>query len=573
MENILQGTGVVPGIAIGRVKAVSADLTAALDSYAAGGRDEEEAGFTSALAAADAELGRLAAQARQKGQTGQAEIMEAHQVMAADPELLANIRAKIRQGVPAPSAVMAAADEFAAVFSAMDNPYFKERAADLRDIGRRIAGVLTGRQTPDFGSGPVVLCAEEIEPSLAAAMPEGQVVGIVLGQGSKTSHTVIIAKAQGIPAVTGLGAQAAVLPEGAVVIVDGYSGRVVVNPSANTLAEAQKKLAAEQELHSQDVMLAALSAVTQDGRSVQLAANIGSPADMAAALKQGCEGVGLFRSEFLFMGREQPPDEEEQFRAYREVIERCGGKLCIIRTMDIGGDKPLPYLAIDREDNPFLGFRAIRISLARPELFLVQLKAILRAAVYGKAAIMLPMVISRTEIRQAREFLIRAAAELEREGKAYTADVELGIMIETPAAAVMAPELAEECDFFSIGTNDLVQYTLAVDRGNTAVSGLYNHFHPAVLRLIESIIKAGHARNIWVGICGEMAGDPLAVPLLVAMGIDELSMSAPVIPRVKTVIRQLTLTDAAAVLDQALSQREPQAIQVLMEKFSTACKR
>ena len=573
MENILQGTGVVPGIAIGRVKAVSADLTAALDSYAAGGRDEEEAGFTSALAAADAELGRLAAQARQKGQTGQAEIMEAHQVMAADPELLANIRAKIRQGVPAPSAVMAAADEFAAVFSAMDNPYFKERAADLRDIGRRIAGVLTGRQTPDFGSGPVVLCAEEIEPSLAAAMPEGQVVGIVLGQGSKTSHTVIIAKAQGIPAVTGLGAQAAVLPEGAVVIVDGYSGRVVVNPSANTLAEAQKKLAAEQELHSQDVMLAALSAVTQDGRSVQLAANIGSPADMAAALKQGCEGVGLFRSEFLFMGREQPPDEEEQFRAYREVIERCGGKLCIIRTMDIGGDKPLPYLAIDREDNPFLGFRAIRISLARPELFLVQLKAILRAAVYGKAAIMLPMVISRTEIRQAREFLIRAAAELEREGKAYTADVELGIMIETPAAAVMAPELAEECDFFSIGTNDLVQYTLAVDRGNTAVSGLYNHFHPAVLRLIESIIKAGHARNIWVGMCGEMAGDPLAVPLLVAMGIDELSMSAPVIPRVKTVIRQLTLTDAAAVLDQALSQREPQAIQVLMEKFSTACKR
>lgn len=573
MENILQGTGVVPGIAIGRVKAVSADLMAALDSYAAGGRDEEEAGFTSALAAADAELGRLAAQARQKGQTGQAEIMEAHQVMAADPELLANIRAKIRQGVPAPSAVMAAADEFAAVFSAMDNPYFKERAADLRDIGRRIAGVLTGRQTPDFGSGPVVLCAEEIEPSLAAAMPEGQVVGIVLGQGSKTSHTVIIAKAQGIPAVTGLGAQAAVLPEGAVVIVDGYSGRVVVNPSANTLAEAQKKLAAEQELHSQDVMLAALSAVTQDGRSVQLAANIGSPADMAAALKQGCEGVGLFRSEFLFMGREQPPDEEEQFRAYREVIERCGGKLCIIRTMDIGGDKPLPYLAIDREDNPFLGFRAIRISLARPELFLVQLKAILRAAVYGKAAIMLPMVISRTEIRQAREFLIKAAAELEREEKAYTAAVELGIMIETPAAAVMAPELAEECDFFSIGTNDLVQYTLAVDRGNTAVSGLYSHFHPAVLRLIERIIKAGHARNIWVSMCGEMAGDPLAVPLLVAMGIDELSMSAPVIPRVKTVIRQLTLTDAAAVLAQALSQREPQAIQVLMEKFLTACKR
>ena len=572
MENILQGTGVVPGIAIGRIKAVSADFTAALDSYAAGGREEEEAGFTSALAAADAELGRLAAQARQKGQTGQAEIMEAHQAMAADPELLANTRAKIRQGVPAPLAVMTAADEFAAVFSAMDDPYFKERAADLRDIGRRIAGVLTGRKTPDFGSGPVVLCAEEIEPSLAAAMPEGQVVGIVLGQGSKTSHTVIIAKAQGIPAVTGLGAQAAVLPEGAEVIVDGYSGRVVVNPSANTLAEAQKKLAAEQELHSQDVMLAALSAVTRDGRSVQLAANIGSPADMAAALKQGCEGVGLFRSEFLFMGREQPPDEEEQFNAYREVIERCGDKLCIIRTMDIGGDKPLPYLAIDREDNPFLGFRAIRISLAQPELFLVQLKAILRAAVYGKAAIMLPMVISRTEIRQAREFLIKAAAELEREEKAYTAAVELGIMIETPAAAVMAPELAEECDFFSIGTNDLVQYTLAVDRGNTAVSGLYNHFHPAVLRLIERVIKAGHARNIWVGMCGEMAGDPLAVPLLVAMGIDELSMSAPVIPKVKTVIRQLTLTDAAAVLPQALSQREPQAIQALMEKFLTACK-
>lgn len=567
MEKMWQGLGVVPGIAIGRVKLVSSDLTAALEQYTAGSRDEENAKLTAALATADAELGRLAAQARQSGQPGQAEIMEAHQAMASDPELLANTGAKISQGIPAPQAVLAATTEFAAVFSGLDDLYFQERAADLRDIGRRISRILTGGETLDFGFGPVVLCTEEIEPSLAAAMPAGQVVGIVLGQGSRTSHTIIIAKARGIPAVAGLGASAAVLPEGAEIVVDGDNCQVLLNPPASKLAEVQAKIAAEQERQQQDGLLADLPAVTPDGRTVQLAANIGGPADMTAALKQGCEGVGLFRSEFLFMGREYPPDEEEQFKAYRQVIEQCGVKPCIIRTMDIGGDKPLPYLHIGKEDNPFLGLRAIRVSLAEPALFLTQLKAILRAGVYGRAAVMLPMVISAAEIRRARQYLSQARAELEQQGKAYAPAVELGIMIETPAAAVMASELAAECDFFSIGTNDLVQYTLAVDRGNTAVSSLYSHFHPAVLRLIDGVIKAAHARDIWVGMCGEMAGDPLAAPLLTAMGIDELSMSAPLIPRVKAVIRQLKLSDATAVLAQALSQNNPQAVQSLMTDF------
>ncbi|SMC92226.1 phosphoenolpyruvate--protein phosphotransferase [Sporomusa malonica] len=567
MGDVLRGTGVVAGIAIANAKVLSGDLTGYLNKYNAGTPDVESGKMTEAIKAASAELAQLIATAKANSQDSQADIMDAHYTMVNDPGLAANMYGKIEQGTAAPQAALTAAEEFATLFDSMPDPYLRERAADVRDVGRRLARLLLGVGHIQYEAEAIVLCAEEIEPSVAASMPEGPVCGIVLGKASTTSHTVIIAKARGIPTVAGLGSSLTRIADGTAIIVDGNTGQVLLEPTPEQLAEYQHKAEAEAARRQQDAQLAALEAVTLDGKRIQLAANVGSPSDMTAARKQGAEGVGLFRSEYLFMGRAVPPSEEEQFAAYKEVAEQCGSQLCVIRTMDIGGDKPLHYLNIAKEENPFLGWRAIRISLERTDLFITQLKAILRAGAFGKVAIMLPMIISTAEITAARECVKQAVAELRMEGKAFAPDVPLGIMIETPAAAVMAQQLAGECDFFSIGTNDLVQYTLAVDRGNPAVSSLYSHFHPAVLALIDNVVKAGHNHNIWVGMCGEMAGDPLAAPLLTAMGIDELSMSAPSIPRVKAVIRKLEEKPIRELLEQALALNEARAIRRLMEDY------
>ncbi|WP_371375594.1 phosphoenolpyruvate--protein phosphotransferase [Sporomusa aerivorans] len=569
MGEILYGKGVVPGIGIARAKVLSGDLSSHLAAYKAGSPAEEAAMLTAAVEEAAAEILRLKETALSAGEQAQADIMDAHYAMVNDPGLSASMFGRVAQAVSAPQAALAAAEEYAALFDAMPDPYLRERAADVRDIGRRLVRLLLGTGKTEYGQEPVIVCAQEIEPSTAAGMPADRVRGILLGQGSTTSHTVIIAKARGIPAVTGLGDALEHIAAGMLVVVDGGTGQVLLDPDPALLAEYQAKAEAEEERKRQDSAMAALTAVTADGRKVQLAANVGSPADMPAALAQGAEGVGLFRSEFLFMGRDVPPTEEEQFAAYKEVAEQCGGQLCVIRTMDIGGDKPLHYLNISKEENPFLGWRAIRISLERPDLFMPQLKAILRAGVYGKVAIMLPMVISAAEIRSARQWVQKAAGELAQEGKRFAAAVPLGIMVETPAAAVIARDLASECDFFSIGTNDLVQYTLAVDRGNQAVGALYSHFHPAVLRLIAGVAKAGHDQGIWVGMCGEMAGDPLAAPLLTAMGFDELSMSAPSIPRVKEVIRKIRLEESRELLDKALALTDAGDVRALMQEFNS----
>lgn len=566
MEEIIKGTGAVPGVAIASVKVLSTDLTAQLAAYRQGTPEVEASKISEAIKTAAAEIMQLKNNAKAAGQTTQADIMEAHHAMVNDPGLAAKIFDKAGQGIAAPQAVLAATEEFAVMFEAMPDPYLQERAADVRDIGRRLMRLLVGAGRIEYDGEPVVVCAQEIEPSAAASLPD-QVCGIILGQGSTTSHTVIIAKAREIPTVTGLGGVIDRITNGTVVIIDGTTGQVIVEPSAAQLAEYRRKAEVETARKGQDKKLAALPAVTLGGRKLQLAANIGSPADVPAALMQGAEGVGLFRSEFLFLGRDTPPTEEEQFAVYKEVVAQCGQHVCIVRTMDIGGDKPLHYLNIAKEENPFLGWRAIRISLARQELFITQLKAILRAGAFGHVAIMLPMIISAAEIAAARACLTQAAAELTAEGKEFARNVPLGIMIETPAAAVTAKELASECDFFSIGTNDLVQYTLAVDRGNPAVSSLYSHFHPAVLRLIDQVVKAGHEQGIWVGMCGEMAGDPLAAPLLAAMGLDELSMSAPSIPRVKEVIRALNDRQIEELLATALSLKDAGDIRVLMENF------
>ncbi|MDF2570645.1 MAG: ptsI [Sporomusa sp.] len=567
MGEILRGTGVVAGIAVANAKILTGDLTGYLNKYNAGTPAVESNKLAEAIKAAATELVQLKENAETSGQDNQANIMGAHYEMVNDPELAANMYGKIEQGAAAPQAVLTAAEDFASLFDSMPDPYLKERAADVRDVGRRLARLLLGAEHIQYGVEAIVLCAAEIEPSVAASMPEGKVSGIVLGTGSTTSHTVIIAKARGIPTVAGLGSAIDRIADGAVIIVDGYTGLVLIDPLPEQIIEYRLKAEAENVRRQQDSQLAPLPAVTLDGKRIQLAANVGLPSDMSAALKQGAEGVGLFRSEFLFMGRDVPPSEEEQFAAYKEVAAQCSSHLCIIRTMDIGGDKPLKYLNIPKEENPFLGWRAIRISLERTDLFITQLKAILRAGIFGKVAIMLPMIISTAEIAEARKFVEQAAAELRKEGVAFASEVPLGIMIETPAAAVRAEQLAGVCDFFSIGTNDLVQYTLAVDRGNSSVSSLYSHFHPAVITLINNVIKAGHERNIWVGMCGEMAGDPLAAPLLAAMGIDELSMSSPSIPRVKEVIRRLEGSRIRELLEQAFTLEDASAIRNLLKNY------
>ncbi|MZP29162.1 phosphoenolpyruvate--protein phosphotransferase [Heliobacterium undosum] len=570
------GRGVVSGVALGRIKRPARDLTAYLERYRPGSVEEETSRLERALAGAKDQL-----QAILSGPSVDdtlSAIMGAHLMMLDDPGLVEYIMEKIREGDSAPRSVLAACEAYAAQFAALDDPYLRERAADIRDIGRRVAGLLLGVDGEGAGAQAVeargvasnsgiVLCAPDIEPSVVAAYPPGQLQALLLGQGSTTSHAVIIAKARGIVTVVGLGEAVDEIPDGAEAIVDGDSGEVRLSPDEKERNAVLARIAAQAEQRRQDLADATLPAVTRDGVRVQLAANIGSPGEWENARALGAEGVGLFRSEFLFMGRDAFPSEEEQFAAYRQAAEGCGGHLCVIRTLDIGGDKPLAHLAIGHEDNPFLGWRAIRISLERTDLFRTQLKAILRAGCYGKVAVMLPMVISAGEIRQARAILTEATEELARERREFAADVPVGIMVETPAAAATASLLAPACDFFSIGTNDLVQYTLAVDRGNPKVAPLYSHFHPAVLRLIDATIQAARQQGIWVGMCGEMAGDPLAAPLLVGMGIDELSMSAPSIPQVKAVIRNLSICEAQEMREAALAMDDAAAVRAYLEKW------
>lgn len=566
MPKVLRGKGVIAGIAIGKIMLVSQNIDGYLAAYQAGDVQAEIGKASDALKAVAEILQSNVKTLKEKDMPEQAAIMEAHRMMAQDPMMEESILAKVQEGVCAPRAVLAASEESATLFENMDDAYFRERAVDIRDVGRRIAKYILGVKEPELGDEAVILCGNEIEPSVIANIPTEKIQGVILGQGSTTCHAVIIAKARAIATVVGLGEKVEGIADGANILLDGETGEIVMEPTDEIIATYQEKLQKQQELKAYYAKLAPLPAETTDGVRVQLAANIGGHTDMDSALSYGCEGVGLFRTEFVFMGREDIPTEEDQYKAYKEAIEKCVGNICVIRTMDIGGDKPLAYLDIPKEENPFLGWRAIRISLARHELFMPQLKAILRAGVFGKAAIMLPMVISVTEVKQVKELIAQAKLELAHEGKAFADNVPLGIMVETPAAAVLTPVLAKHVDFFSIGTNDLVQYTLAVDRVNHNVSYLYSHFHPAVLRLIQTTIKAARDNGIWSGMCGEMASDPYAAVILMAMGIHELSMSAPSIPRVKEKIRSISSQKAKEILDAVLELEDSEAVKEYLYK-------
>ncbi|MDD7744550.1 MAG: phosphoenolpyruvate--protein phosphotransferase [Mitsuokella jalaludinii] len=569
MAEIIRGKGVISGIAMGKIMLAGQNLDGYLVNYKPEDKATEKQKAKDALTAVAEILRESIEKLKSKDMKEQAAIMEAHRMMVQDPMMADNIMAKIEELGNAPQGVLKAAEEQAVMFEQMEDEYFAARAVDLRDVGKRVAKYILGVKEPEIGDEKVILCGREIEPSVIAGMETEKIAGVLLGSGSTTAHAVIIAKARAIPTIVGLNKEDRIdrIADGDHVIMDGERGEIVINPAPEDIASYDEKIKKQKELAAHYAALKDLPAVTTDGVKVDLMANIGTHMDVDNALNYGAEGVGLFRSEFVFMGRQDIPTEEDQFKAYKEAIEKCKGKLCVIRTMDIGGDKPLPYLNIPEEENPFLGYRAVRISLQRRDLFLPQLKAILRAGVYGKAAIMIPMIINVAEFKKVKEFIEEAKLELAHEGKAYSDDVQVGIMVETPAAAIMTPILAKYVDFFSIGTNDLVQYTLAVDRGNANISYLYNHFNPAVLRLVQRTITSARENGIWAGMCGEMASDPNAAVLLMAMGINELSMSAPSIPRVKEKIRSISSVKAKEILADVMTMEDGDDIRNYLQKI------
>ncbi len=569
MAETIRGKGVISGIAVGKIMLAGQNLDGYLVNYQPESKETEQEKATAALTAVAEVLRESIERLQKQEMVEQAAIMEAHRMMVQDPMMAQKIEEKLDENPSAPHAVLKAAEEQAQMFEAMDDEYFAARAVDLRDVGKRVAKYILGVKEPEIGDEKVILCGREIEPSVIAGMPTDKIAGVLLGSGSTTAHAVIIAKARAIPTIVGLNKEDRIdkIADGDHVVIDGEAGKIVINPSEAEMAEYNEKIKKQQEMAAHYAQLKDLPAVTTDGVKVDLMANIGTHMDVDNALTYGAEGVGLFRSEFVFMGRQDIPNEEDQFKAYKEAVEKCGGNLCVIRTMDIGGDKPLPYLNIPEEENPFLGYRAVRISLQRRDLFMPQLKAILRAGKFGKVGIMVPMIINVAEFKKVKELIEEAKVELTHEGKAFADDVQVGIMVETPAAAVMTPVLAKYVDFFSIGTNDLVQYTLACDRGNASISYLYNHFNPAVLQLIQRTITSARENGIWAGMCGEMASDPNAAVLLMAMGISELSMSAPSIPRVKEKIRNISSIKAKEILADVMKMEDGDEIKAYLAKI------
>ena len=484
----------------------------------------------------------------------EAGIMQAHVDFATDDAILEMVDDAIDGGTCAEQAVSDAYDAYYQMFSSMDDPLFRERAADVADVKKGLLAALLGVELVDLSILPenTIVVVADLTPSMTATIDKDHVAGIVTETGGRTSHSAIIARALEIPAVLSVADCCANIKNGQMVVVNGTDGQVVVEPSDAELAEYRDKAA---KLAQEKAALEAYRGkptVTADGDQVLLVANIGNPEDANGAAEHDAEGVGLFRSEFLFMDASELPSEDEQFAAYQKVAIRMKDQPVIIRTLDVGGDKEIPYLDLQKEENPFMGYRAVRYCLANPEQYKVQLRALLRASAFGDIKIMIPLVTSLTEIRDVNALIAECKAELDAEGIAYNKDIEVGTMIETPAASLIADDHGEECDFFSIGTNDLIGYTMCADRGNDRVGYLYNVYQPAVLRSLKRIIECGVNAGIMVGMCGEAAADPLLIPILISFGLGEFSVSAPSILRTRKVISQWTKAEADELAEKVL---------------------
>lgn len=467
-------------------------------------------------------------------------LFEAHQLMLEDPDYVESIENIIRtQDVNAEYAIGATADNFAAIFEAMDDAYMQGRAADVRDVSERLLQALSSQnENVMVMDEPVIIAADDLVPSETVQLDKDKVLSFVTMYGSANSHTAILARTMNIPAVIGLGEALKEEYDGKIAIVDGVDGKVYIDPDEETMASMQKKQKKDQEQKELLNQLKGKENVTKSGQKVNVYANIGNLADVGAVLKNDAGGIGLFRSEFLYLESDTYPTEEQQFAVYKKVAETMAGKKVIIRTLDIGADKQVDYFKLDKEDNPALGYRAIRICLTRPEIFKTQLRALYRASAYGQISIMFPMIISVAEVKKIKEIVEEVKAELRAEGAAFREDVELGIMIETPAAVMVSRELAKEVDFFSVGTNDLTQYTLAIDRQNQKLEDFYDSHHPAVLAMIRMAAESAHAEGKWIGICGELGADVTLTETFLKMGIDELSVAPGMVLKVRQKIRE-----------------------------------
>ena len=568
---MISGIPASPGIVFGKAlvlkeEKIVLDMQKIKDSQV----DEEIARFYAGREAAVEQLNSIKERAYQSLGEEKAAIFEGHLMILEDEELEEEIIGYLRSNhVNAAVAANVVIDQQVAILSEIDDEYLKERAGDIRDIGNRLIKNILGMHIVDLGeiNEEAILVAYDLTPSETAQLNLDKVLGFVTDIGGRTSHTSIMARSLELPAIVGTNNVTELVNTGDFLILDALNNVVYVNPSQEDiqrLKALQAKLADEK---AELAKLKDLPALTLDGHRVDVVANIGTIRDIEGAERNGAEGVGLYRTEFLFMDRDQLPTEEEQFIAYKDVVEAMNGNLVILRTMDIGGDKELPYLDLPKEMNPFLGWRAIRIALDRREILNAQLRAVLRASAYGKLAIMFPMIISVEEIRELKSVIEELKVELRNEGKAFDENIQIGVMVETPSAAVNAKFLAKEVDFFSIGTNDLTQYTLAVDRGNELISHLYNPMSPSVLNLIKQVIDASHAEGKWTGMCGELAGDERATVLLLGMGLDEFSMSEISVPRIKKLIRNVNYQDAKLLAEKALQQPTAAEIERLVIDF------
>lgn len=555
MSKLIKGIAASDGVAIAKAYLlVEPDLTFDKNEKVTD-VEGEVAKFNSAIEASKVELTKIRNNAEVQLGADKAAIFDAHLLVLDDPELIQPIQDKIKnENANAATALTDVTTQFVTIFESMDNEYMKERAADIRDVSKRVLSHILGvaLPNPSMIDESVVIVGNDLTPSDTAQLNKEFVQGFATNIGGRTSHSAIMSRSLEIPAIVGTKSITQEVKQGDMIIVDGLNGDVIVNPTEDELIAYQDKreryFADKKELQK----LRDADTVTVDGVHAELAANIGTPNDLPGVIENGAQGIGLYRTEFLYMGRDQMPTEEEQFEAYKEVLEAMDGKRVVVRTLDIGGDKELSYLNLPEEMNPFLGYRAIRLCLAQQDIFRPQLRALLRASVYGKLNIMFPMVATINEFREAKAILLEEKENLKNEGHDISDDIELGIMVEIPATAALADVFAKEVDFFSIGTNDLIQYTLAADRMSERVSYLYQPYNPSILRLVKQVIEASHKEGKWTGMCGEMAGDETAIPLLLGLGLDEFSMSATSILKARRQINGLSKNEMTELANRAV---------------------
>jgi len=563
---MLKGIATSSGIAIGKIYKLEQPKVVVNEGQ--GNPEVELKRFNDALEKTIADIEKIKERASATLAEEELAIFDAHLMMAQDPEYKDQIDAMIKDSMTADHACKVVSDNMIAMFESMEDAYFKERAADIKDVSFRLLCNLLGLTIPDLTTidEEVVIVAEEMTPSDTAQLNKKYALGFVTEIGGKTSHAAIMAVSLGIPAVVGCTGVLNACKHGDQIILDAKEGVVIINPSEEELKEYTLKRDAFMEEKKALQVLLHEPSVSLDGHQVELVANIGNPNDMENVIANGGEGVGLLRSEFLYMDKTDAfPSEDEQFEAYKIVLEKAEGKRVVVRTLDIGGDKKLPYFEFDPEMNPFLGYRAIRLCLDRKDIFKDQVRALLRASVYGKLAIMFPMIATVNEFKDAKQFVLDQKAELIKEGFKVSDEIEIGMMVEIPASAVLADQFAKYADFFSIGTNDLIQYSMAADRMSEKVAYLYQPLNPSILRLVKMTIDGAHSQGKWCGMCGEMGGDPMAAPLLLGLGLDEFSMSASRILPTRKIIRSLSKKDMEELANKALQCHTEEEVTALVK--------